>query len=320
MLRKLALAVGMLAASALAAAAEYPERPITLIVPYAPGGTTDVFGRAVADVLSRELGQPVIVENRPGAGGAVGSEQLAAAAPDGYTIGFLSSATFLGINFQGKDFRVGKSLDAIAEYQSSTMLIAVNKSRVPVKTLAELVEWLKKNPGTTYSSSGVGSVNHLSTEAFTKANGISVEHVGYRGAGPAMQALVAGEIEFGSGADRMSAREHIRAGTIVGLATTGKERSPLFPDLQTVHEAGFPELEARAFGGLFAPHGTPTEIIERLAAAVEVATRDPAFLERMKVTGTDVYFTGPAELTESMNAEIDRYKKIVTDLGITIGN
>ncbi|GGH62657.1 tripartite tricarboxylate transporter substrate binding protein [Frigidibacter albus] len=319
MIKKLVVAAGLFAASTAMALAEYPVRPITLIVPYAPGGTTDVFGRAVAEVLSRELGQAVIVENRPGAGGALGAEQLAAAEADGYTIGFLSSATFLGINFQDKSFRTGEQVDAIAQFQSSTMLIAVNKERVPVTSMAEFMEWLKANPGATYASSGVGSVNHLSMEAFAVANGIEVEHVGYRGAGPAMQALVAGEIDFGSGADRMSAREHMNAGNIVGLATTGEKRAELFPDLPTVGETGFTELEAHAFGGLFAPHGTPPEVVEKLAAAVEIAVTDPTFLETMKVTGTEVRFFGPAAFTESMNAEIDRYKTIIADLDIAVG-
>jgi tripartite-type tricarboxylate transporter receptor subunit TctC len=297
---------------------EYPARPVTLIVPYAPGGTTDVYSRAVANALTARLGQSFIVENRAGAGGAVGAEYLRNSRPDGYTIGFLSSATMLAINFQGKEFRAGQELDTVASFQTSTMLIAVNAGRIPSKSLKEFIEYLKAHPGMTYSTSGVGSVSHLSTEAFAKGVGAQVEHVGYRGSAPAMQALVSGEIDFGNGADRMSAGEFIKQGKIRALATTGRERATLFPDVPTVAEVGFPELEAEAFGGIFVPHGVPKPIVRKLADTIKEITADPSFKNELVRTGAEITFLGPEDFERSMNAEIDRYSKIVKDLSISL--
>jgi tripartite-type tricarboxylate transporter receptor subunit TctC len=321
--RTLILAVFSAAAASLALAAqglaqEWPARPITLVVPYSAGGATDLYSRALGDFMHRKYGYTVVIDNRPGAGGYLGVNAVQTSQPNGTTFGYISSSTMISYRFLGKELVIGRDVEAVAQFQSTATISVVNPRVVPVKSLAELVAHMKANPGTNYTTVGVGSLNHVTMTAFAKKSGLDVTHIPYKGGAPASAALIAGDVGVGVGMDPQSVLSHIEAGRLVALSSSGKRRLRRLPDLPTVHEAGFAELGGTTFGGIIAPKNTPADVLSRFTRIVEEATRDPAFVERLQMSGSEVSFADAKAFQDALNAESDRLGRIIAENGIKL--
>jgi tripartite-type tricarboxylate transporter receptor subunit TctC len=309
-----AIAVGTLASFGSAIA--YPTKPITLIIPFPPGGSTDIVGRIIGEGLSKELGQPVVVDNRGGAGGTVGSGVLAKAAPDGYTIGIGSTsthavgpATLPKVAYDPiKDF-VPISLVAETPY-----VLAVNP-KVEARTVAELVTFAKANPGKlNYGSAGVGSTTHLAAAMFANAAALKMEHIAYKGNGPATTALMGGEVQMLMGS-MPAVLSQIKAGSIRALAVGTVRRSPELPDVPTMQQAGIAGYEAALWLGVIAPAGTPEAVTRRLQEAIVKVVKDPDVAKRLRANGAEPTTNTPAEFAKQIESDLAKYKKIVADTG-----
>jgi tripartite-type tricarboxylate transporter receptor subunit TctC len=313
-----AAAVASLALPANASAQAWPARPITLIVPYTAGGATDLYSRALSDFMNRKYGMTVVVENRPGAGGFLGVNAVQTAESSGYTFGYLSSSTVIGYRFLGKDLVIGRDVEAVAQFQVTATITVVNPKVVPVKTLGELVAYLKANPGTNYTTIGVGSLNHMTMSAFARKSGLDVTHIPYKGGAPASAALIAGDVGVGVGMDPQSVLSHIEAGRLLAISSSGKQRLRRLPDLPTVYEAGFPDLGGTTFGGIIAPKNTPPDVLSRFARIIEEATADPTFIERLQKSGSEVNFVDGKAFQDALNAESVRLGKIIVENDIKL--
>jgi tripartite-type tricarboxylate transporter receptor subunit TctC len=305
----------MLPANAFADA--WPSKPITIIVPYAAGGSTDLQTRALGEFMNRKYGYTVVVDNRPGAGGYLGTNAVQTASPNGYTFGYFSSATAIAYKFMGKDLVIGRDVEAVAQAQETSTVTVVNPKTNPSKTFAALIQYLKDNPGTGYTTIGVGSTNHMLMSAFARNKGLDVVHIPYKGGSPATAALVAGDVGVGS-VDPQSVLSSIEAGRLVALASSGKQRMRALPNIQTVHEAGFPELGVTAFGGIIAPKGVPPEILARFAQLLEEATKDPGFVERVERGGSDISFADGKTFENALNAVAEKFGKIIVENNIKL--
>ncbi|HEX8416748.1 MAG TPA: tripartite tricarboxylate transporter substrate binding protein [Methylobacterium sp.] len=319
------LLLGLLAATTLgvaphAACAQgaYPSRPITLVVPFAAGGSTDVVGRLVAQKMSDELGQQVVVENVVGAGGNVGAARIAKAEPDGYAIlmGTVATHALNPLMLKRKPY------DPVADFAPVSLLavipnVLVVNPKLPAKDVKELIALLKAEPGKyNYASSGLGTPLHLSGELFKSMAGVSMQHIPYRGSGPALNDVVAGQVPIQF--DNLpSASEFIKAGSLRGLAVTTKERAPSFPDIPTVSEAGLPGYETYTWNALFAPPKTPPEIVAKLNAAALKAMADPTLIERMKAFSAIVVGSTPEALADHVKAEMAKWAPVVKEAGVT---
>ena len=302
-------------ASTGAEAQAWPNRPITMYVPFAAGGPSDMFGRILARGLSAELGQQVVVENKGGMGGVVGVAATAKAAPDGYTIGMNATgptaiAPFMVPNMPYED----KDLALLTPIALVQMIVAVS-SRLPVSSVAELIAYAKANPGkVNYGSSGPGGISHLAAELFRSAAGIDIVHVPYRGAAPAVQDLLAGQVQLVV-LDVSVLLPHIRSGNIKALAATSKTRSALLPDVPTTAEIGLPAVQSDNWYGLAAPAGIPQPILDRIhAAAVAVLnTREAA--EPMMAQGAVIRPMTPAEFADFVRLERQKWGPVVKASG-----
>ncbi len=311
-----ALALGLFATGAQAQG--YPERTITLVVPFAAGGSTDLVARVIANSMSNDLGQQIVVQNVGGGGGSIGAAQVAKADPDGYTVLMGTVATHaLNPLMQKK-----KAYDAQTDFAPVSLLVVVPNvlivnPQLPVKTVGELVELLKANPDKyTFASSGIGTPLHLSGELFNKLAGVKMIHVPYKGAGPAMNDLLGNQVSIMF--DNLpSASGHIRSGTVLGLGVTTKERSEAFPDIPAIIET-VPEYETYTWNALFAPAATPPEVVARLNAAAKKAMADPNVQERMKEFSARIVGSSPEELAAHVKAEIDKWTPIVTEANIQV--
>jgi tripartite-type tricarboxylate transporter receptor subunit TctC len=302
-------------ASTGAQAQAWPSRPITMFVPFAAGGPSDMFGRILARGLTAELGQQVVVENKGGMGGLVGVAAIAKAAPDGYTIGMNATgptaiAPFMVPNmpFEDKDLAL---LTPIALVQ---MIVAVS-SRLPVNSVAELIAYAKANPGTVnYGSSGPGGISHLAAELFRSAAGIEVVHVPYRGAAPAVQDLLAGQVQLVV-LDVSVLLPHIRSGAIKPLAATSKTRSALLPDVPTTAEVGLPTVLSDNWYGLAAPAGVPQPVLDRIHAAAVAVLRTKEAADPMMAQGALIRPMTPAEFTDFVRLEREKWGPVVKASG-----
>ena len=311
----LALVATLLAMSQASAQAQYPSRPIKILVSIPPGGAPDIAARLLAQKLSDTFGQPVVVENKPGANGNVAGDTLAKAAPDGYTL-MLAGDSMVVINphiYSKMSFDPLKDLVPVASIANNQFFLSVNPS-VPAKTLPEFVEHARKTkPPLPYASGGNGSQHHLGMEMFKQRAGIDLTHVPYRGGGPAGNATVAGEtmVVF-AGA---SSAGLLRGGQLRPLATTGKRRSPLFPDLPTIAEF-YPGYDVTIWLGLFAPAGTPDPIIAKLRDEVNKALGQRDLAEKINVTGAlEPLISSPAQFVELIRSDHEKYGKVVKDTG-----
>jgi len=315
----LGVVVGLTAVNTVATAQTWPQRQITFIVPFAPGGGTDAFARPLAAQLDTQLGQRVIIENRAGAGGTVGASAAARAAPDGYTL-FVGAAhhAIAPALYPKLDYDFEKDLIPIGLISLPPQVIVVNPSKVAAKTLKELVDFAKANPDKmNYASAGGGTTHHLAGELFKNLTGTRITHVPYRGAGPAMQDLVAGHIELefdGLG----SSAPHIASGALRALAVAAPVRSRAFPDVPTAAEAGVPGYEVSTWYGLFAPKGTSADVIARMTKELRAALQTALIKEVWDKNGSDVPDLYGADFGKFVGAEVKRWGKVVQDSGVKL--
>ena len=306
----------MFAATAAAAQAQgYPAKPLRLIVPFPAGGVTDIMGRALAARLTLGLGQQVVVDNKPGASGAIGAELAAKAAPDGYTL-MLGNISTLAINpatFKTLPYDPITSFAPITQIANQPLLVTVHPD-VPAKNIAELVALAKRAPGK-LNYGTAGSSVHLAVEYFSGATGTKMTHVPYKGSAPAIADLIGGQIQVLF--DPMSSiLPQVKAGKARGLAVTTIRRSSAAPEIPTVAEQGVAGFDVSSWQGLSAPAGTPREIIERLNAEAIKAIRSTEMQELMKAQGADGAAGTAAEFAAYIRAEVERWKKIAADAGV----
>jgi tripartite-type tricarboxylate transporter receptor subunit TctC len=294
-----------------------PSKPIKIVVPTSPAGGNDAMARIIAQKLNERLKQPVIVENKAGANGAIGSEFVAKAAPDGYTILFGYIATH-GINpaLSKVPYDPVKDFAPIAEIAEAQGVLVVTPS-VPAKSVKELIALAKAKPGQlSYASAGNGTAPHISGELFKQMTGTDLLHVPYKGSGPAVTDTLAGttQVMFPS---LVAASGHIKSGKLRGLAVTGKKRSPLFPDLPTIAESGVAGFEVVQWYGLFAPAKTPKEIVDKLNREVLAVMRDPDTVKKFAAQGADVVVGSPDELGKLVQSELAKWGKFIKEAKIT---
>jgi tripartite-type tricarboxylate transporter receptor subunit TctC len=297
-----------------AAAQDYPNRPITLIVPFAAGGSSDVNARLIAEQMGQRLGQPVIIENIGGAGGAVALARVAQAAPDGYTIVQGNSGTNTAVYLFTPDVKFTPADFApIGMFNKSSAVVAIRKN-FPAQTLAEFIAHARQNPGVlNIGHSGVGSQNFLFCKAFIQAAGIDVTLVGYRGGGPALNDLIGGQID-GLCDSSASVTPAIQGGLVRGIALASKTRLPHLPDLPTAAEAGLPQFEISGWYALFAPKGTPAAIIDKLNGAMRATVASKDYQKRLDDLGSspaDEAEMAPAYLAKFVPQEIDKFRKML---------
>ena len=313
---------GLVAAAAaltaqIAAADNYPEKAIRFVVPYAAGGTTDLLSRAIAQKLAEAVGQPVVADNRPGAGGNVGAEMVAKSPPDGYTL-LMAPVSPMAINVtlygSKMTFNPEKDFAPVTLVAKVPLVVVVHPS-VPAKTLLELIALAKSKPGQlNYGSAGNGSSNHMVGEMFKTAAGIDMLHIPYRGGGPGMVALVAGQIDVLIG-QVPTVTPMVNAGRLRALAVSSAKRSPALPDVPTMAEAGMPGFEASAWYSIVVPAGTPRPIISRLHAELVKILNSPDIRARLVSEGADVETSSPEELAAFIRAEVPKWSKAVRDSG-----
>jgi tripartite-type tricarboxylate transporter receptor subunit TctC len=310
----------LLAASAAIAmpawAQAWPTKPIKLVVPYAPGGTTDVVGRVTAEYLGRQLGQNLVVENRPGKGATIGTSQVAKATPDGYTL-VMSNVAAMAVSpalYGDLDYDPVHDFVHITLASLNPSVLVVNPA-FPAQTLADYVAWARANPDKlAYATSGPGSSNHILGVMTAQATGTRLVHVPYRGAGPAMQDTIAGIVP--SMFDSLpSAAPHIRAGKVRALAVSGEQRSASFPEVPTMKESGYPELISYSWFGLSAPARTPDPIIERIAREMQVVLKLPDVVKRWEEIGAESSTKTPAEYGAFVKAELEKWTPVVKASG-----
>jgi tripartite-type tricarboxylate transporter receptor subunit TctC len=321
--RRTALALAMVAASALALgsaaqAQEFPDRPVTLVVPFAAGGSTDVVARIIGQKMADDLGQQVVVENVAGAGGNLGADRVARAEADGYTIlmGTVATHALNPLILKTKPYDPEKDFAPVSLLVLVPNVLVVNPE-LPAKTVAELVALLKAAPEQySYASSGNGTPLHLSGELFKKMADVSIQHVPYKGSGPALNDVIGNQVPVMF--DNLpSSSGHIKSGTLRALAVTTKERAPSFPDVPTIAET-IPGYETYTWNALFAPAGTPKEAIDRLNAAAKKALADPAVAEKMKDFSATIVASTPEELATHVTAELAKWGPVVKDANVQL--
>ena len=301
-----------------AQAQAYPNKPIKMIVPFPAGGTTDIVARLVAQRMSESMGQPVTVDNRGGAGGAIGADLMAKAAPDGYTILMHNLSFPLASVAQTLANRSPFNVDtdfagvSIAVY---VPFVWTASPTVPAKDLKELAALLRANPSLQYNygSTGPGSTMHVLGEAFKKDAKVDITHSPFKGAAPLKQEMLAGRLQVG-GDQLSSSLAEIKAGTLKALATTASKRIPGLPDVPTVKELGFPNLELEGWNGVFAPAKTPKDIIERLNKEVIAAVRHPDVVKRLNDLGAEGVGSTPAEQDAILRRQMDQFRAIIREM------
>jgi len=315
-----ALRAAVLAAAACmataAGAAGYPERALTWVVPYPPGGTTDVVARNIAQAMSKVMNTSIVVENKAGAGGQIAMAAVARSAPDGYTL-LVSDASLATAPSLYKTMQVDplKDLSAVSLFVTVPHILVANPS-LPVHSLADLIALTKKTPGKiNFSSGGVGSPLHLAGEALRLQTGLQWTHVPYKGAGPAILAAVSGEAQVAT-PSLPSALPQIQAGKLRALAVTNPTRVPLLPDVPSVAELGYPQAAVFGWVGLHAPAGTPPEALQALQDATAQALKDPDLRQRLQAQGADVAALDAAQYGELVAREAARWRQVVQAAGI----
>jgi tripartite-type tricarboxylate transporter receptor subunit TctC len=318
-MRRLLTVLLLCVVAAQAFAQAYPSKPVKMIIPYPPGGGNDTLGRLFAVKLGERIGQPVVVENRPGAGTLIGTEAAAKSTPDGYTILLSSIATHaLSPNLYSK-----VPYDPIRDFAPITLLgiaptVLVVTNDLPAKDLAELVAGAKAKPGAlAYASGGNGTPPHINGEVFKSVAGVDLVHVTYKGGGPALVDLIAGRVQVMLDT-AASAMPHVRGGKLRALAITGPKRSSEYPDLPTFAEAGLPQYDTNAWYSMHAPAGTPPEVVRRLNAELVASLKDADVQARFKQLSTEPVGNTPEEFAAFVRAELDKYARIIKSAGIRL--
>ena len=305
-----------LAATPLALAQSYPTKSIRLICPFPPGGAVDIASRAIANELSKTIGQQVVVENKPGAGGNIGGAEAARAAPDGYTI-FMTTSGINAINpalYSKMPFDPNKDLAPVSALVSLNNVLVVHPS-VAAKSVTEIIAMAKAQPGKmTYASSGSGTSIHMSGEMFKHLAKVDILHIPYKGSSPALTDMLGGQVMMMF--DNIpSALPHIKSGKLRALATTGAKRDATLPDLPTIAEAGVPGYESGVWFGLLVPAGTPRDIVAKLNAEAVKGTKSPDFVKRMTDLGYNIIGSTPEQMTEMLKTEVNTWGPIVKASG-----
>ena len=317
------LALALLAGGSLAAAAPawaqapgYPDKPIRFVVPYPPGGGTDVIARIVQERLQAALGQPVVIENRGGAGGSVGTEVVAKSAPDGYTVLFtLSSHTINPAIYPKLNFDTVKDFEPVGTVASLPQILVAHP-KVPANSLAELAALAKAKPAElSYASVGNGSPGHLAGEMFKLRAGVQMTHIPYRGGGPAVTDVMGGQVPL-LWVSIPAAAQFVKTGKLKALAVSTLKRTPAFPDVPTVHESGYPDFEVDSWYAMFVPTKTPRPVIERLNRALNTVLAEPAIREKLLAQGADAVGGTPEALGRVVAAELPKWAKLAKDANI----
>ncbi|MDQ0140817.1 tripartite tricarboxylate transporter substrate binding protein [Cupriavidus necator] len=312
---------GVLAATALGAAAQPPfpmQKPITLVVPFAPGGGNDILARLIAPRMGQLLGQTIVIENKPGAGGNLGADYVAHAAPDGYTLVIASSQVtmnpFLGTPIP---FSIERDFEPVGRIASVPIMLVANLDQ-PFRTLQDFIRYTRANPGKlSYSSPGNGTPQHLAGEVFARLNKTELLHVPYRGTGPSITDLMGGQVQI-SFATFASAIQYVRAGKLRALGIAGKKRTALMPDLPTFAEAGVAGYDAELWYSLLAPARTPKPVVDKLSAALVASLKSPDIAANMAKQGFEPQASSPAELKAYIGKEMARWQRLLQDNGIKV--
>ena len=315
----LALAAALIAAAVVNPAAfaqSYPTRPVTLVVAFTPGGPSDILARILGKKMSELLGEPFIVDNRPGAGGNLAAEMVARATPDGYKL-LMGNNSILATNaalYSNIRYDVAKDFIPISLVGLQANILVVNP-KLPVKSMDELIAFAKSKPGKlSYASSGYGAAAHLAAELFKRDAKVQIEHIPYKGAAPALQDVIAGQVDM-MFATAASVSSHIKGGSVRALAVTTPKRIAAFPDLPTIDELGFKGFDATTWHGLVAPAGTPPAIVEKLNATAVEALKDEEVRKQLARLGVDVVGSSQQEFADYIKAETPKWTAIVRDLG-----
>ena len=314
------LVVAFAACVGLAHAADrWPDRPIHFVVPYPPGGPLDAVARLTAQKVSADLGQPIVVENRPGAGGNIGAEYVARAAPDGYTL-LLGAVATHAINptlYTHIPYDAQKDFEPVTQLASTPNVLIVNPS-LPVHSVREFIDYAKAHPNTlNFGSGSTGSAGHLAGELFKRMAGVDMTHVPYKGAAPAMTDLIAGQVQLMFD-NLASALTQIKAGKVRGLAVTTAKRTPLAPDLPTIAESGLPGFDINTWFGLFVPAKTPRPTVDRLHDEFVKALNAPEVREKMLALGAEPVGNTPAQFAAYIKSESQKYAKVIKASGAKV--
>ena len=313
----IALALPLVAGAAFAQA--WPAKPITVIVPFPPGGPTDVATRIVAQKMSQGLKQNILIDNRSGASGTVGAAAAARAAPDGYTFVMLATPTLLAAHLYGQTpYDIFKSFTPVSVVYDLPIVMVVNPKALPgVNDLQGLIAKAKAEGGKlNYTTAGAGSFGHLTTEQLKNIGKFDMQHVPYRGSAPAVTDLIGGQVPA-MFSDLVAVMPHIRAGTLRAIAVGSGKRVSLLPDVKTVAEQGFPGFDATSWGGLLAPAGTPKDVIDRMSAELKAALADKEVQDKLQSVGTFSAYRTPEQTGVRMREDFERWGKVIRDNNIT---
>jgi tripartite-type tricarboxylate transporter receptor subunit TctC len=299
-------------------AQSYPSKPVRVVVPYPPGGSTDIVARVIGEQLSQSMGQRFVVDNRPGAGGNIGMQLAAGAEPDGYTVVVGTTAHAINMTlFKDLPYDTVKDFEPIALLTEIPLILVVNPA-VEAQSVADLIALAKERPGTlNVASSGNGQSTHLAAEMFNAMAGIKLTHVPYKGSAPAITDVMAGHVQLMFDTV-MSALPHVQAGKLRALAVSSAERAPVAPDVPTIAEAALPGYEAIAWNGLFAPAGTPRAIIDQLNAEVVRALQSEKVKEQLASLGATARPTTPSDFSTYVRDEVAKWAKVVKESGATV--
>ncbi len=319
MQRRNYLALVLLATAGTAFAQAYPAKPIKLLVPFAPGGTTDIIARAIADPLGKVLGQPVVVDNRGGGGGIIGAQETARAAPDGYNLGIATvstTATAPAINPK-VPYNALTDFTPVINVAATPNVIPVNP-KFPAKDYQSFVAELKKNPGRySYASSGTGTIQHLLMELYKNLSGTFMTHIPYRGAGPALNDVVANQVSMNL--DNLpSSLPFIKDGRLVPIVVAAPQRLAVLPNVPTFKEVGLEPVNRLAFYGIVGPKGMPKEVVDKINAGVKKVLEDPVVKKRIEDTGSFIVANTPEQFAEQIKAENAVYKEVVQKQKLTL--
>jgi tripartite-type tricarboxylate transporter receptor subunit TctC len=313
---------GTMLLSALAApcmAQQFPTKPITLVVPYAAGGNVDISARVLQAGIGDALGQPIIIENRPGAGGLIAGDYVARSAPDGHTLFVGSNASILlgPMTMAKPPYQWDKVFAPVSSLAVATNMLLVTP-KLPVKTVAELIDHAKKNPGKlTLATSSGASINHFLGELLKLKTGITWTEVHYRGNAPAINDLIAGHVDVGL-MQLTDSRQHIEGGRLRALAVLGPKRAPAVPEVPTIIEAGLPDVQGITFNGLFAPKATPPAVVEKLSAAIRVALEKKTVADKLGELGSDARGSTPEEFTRFLQQESAKWTDVMQKANIKV--